>query len=212
MEFSSDSISNIAPALLKTQQSLGPIGKDSSNPFTNSRYASLASVLESCRQSFRDNGILLIQRGVASSPGTVTVETRLIHAPSGEWIMGLTTIPVPEEEGRMNSSQKIGACLSYGRRYGLMSLLGMAAVDDDTDAEFRVSAQTAQHPASHDSRFASYLPEISDVTYSEVLDEKSGRTLVFASGRTMSHKDELRSCGFRWSPERRVWWREHATH
>ena len=220
MEFSSPTISSLAPALLKVQTSLRPLYKDASNPFLNSKYVTLSTVLETCRETLGENGILLIQRGVASAPGTVTVETRFIHAPSSEWIAGLTCIPIPEEEQRMNSSQAVGSCISYGRRYGLMSMLGLAAVDDDTDAEFRTAPappsrqnhsenrKSAASP-SRDPRF-SFLPEIDGVTFAEVIDQSTGKKLVFASGKTVSNKDELKNHGFRWSPERKTWWRESA--
>ena len=221
MEFSSPTISSLAPALLKVQTSLRPLYKDASNPFLNSKYVTLSTVLETCREALSENGILLIQRVVASAPGTVTVETRFIHAPSSEWIAGLTCIPIPEEEQRMNSSQAVGSCISYGRRYGLMSMLGLAAVDDDTDAEFRTTpAPPRKTPSnsdskrtsnpSKDSRFSSFLPEIDGVTFAEVIDQSTGKKLVFASGKTVSNKDELKNHGFRWSPERKTWWRESA--
>jgi hypothetical protein len=97
------------------------------------------------RRPLLDNGILLVQRVVPSEPGTAAVETRLVHS-SGEWIAGTTTIPLPETEpgSKTNMGQAVGAAISYARRYGLMAMLSMAAVDEDSDCEVRIQAQQYQ--------------------------------------------------------------------
>ena len=161
-EFSSSSITNIAPALLKVQQALKPITKDAENPFLKNRYTSLSSVLETVRPILTENDLVLIQRGITGAPDVLSVESRLIHAPSGEWIRGVISMPMPvpriendeptdeslRKKGRgMNTFQLYGSGLSYGKRYGLMSLLAISTTDEDTDGEFCLPEQTA-HPPS----------------------------------------------------------------
>ena len=110
--FSSPSIVNLARALLQVQERLRPVVKDETNGYLKTRYATLANVLEAVRKPLTDNGVLLIQRAVDSSPGTVAVETRLIHC-SGEWMAGVTSIPLPEAEpgSRVNGGQAVGAAM-----------------------------------------------------------------------------------------------------
>ena len=69
-DFCSENISNLASSLLKAHAEIGPVTRDSVNPFLKNRYASLAAVLEAVRRPLLDNGILLIQRVVESKPGT----------------------------------------------------------------------------------------------------------------------------------------------
>ena len=190
--FSSPSIVNLAKALLQVQERLRPVVKDETNGFLRTRYATLANVLEAVRKPLTDNGVLLIQRAVDSPPGTVAVETRLIHC-SGEWMAGVTSIPLPEAEpgSRVNGGQAVGAAISYARRYGLMAMLSMAAVDEDTDNEVRQEGKDA-------------LPELPNVTYEDGVSE-DGEPIVIARGQTMPNKEALKRSGFRWDPERRRW-------
>ncbi len=224
-EFCSPSITNLAKALLAAQEQIGPVTKDATNPFLKNRYASLAAVLDAVRRPLLDNGILLVQRVVPSDSNTAAVETRLLHS-SGEWIAGVTTIPLPEaEEGsKVNMGQAVGSAISYARRYGLMAMLSMAAVDEDTDNEVRTQPQqyrrfqppqytepsaSSQAPASTAIGMArsAYpgLPDISGVSYQEDHDA-DGRQIVVAKGATLQNKGSLRQAGFRWNPDRKTWW------
>ena len=224
-EFCSPSITNLAKALLAAQEQIGPVTKDATNPFLKNRYASLAAVLEAVRRPLLDNGILLVQRVVPSEPASVAVEIRLVHA-SGEFFASTTTIPLPEAEpgAKVNIGQAVGAAISYARRYGLMAMLSMAAVDEDTDNEVRTQPQqyrrfqppqhtepsaSSQAPASTAIGMAraSYpgLPDISGVSYQEDHDA-DGRQIVVAKGATLQNKGSLRQAGFRWNPDRKTWW------
>ncbi len=217
-DFSSSSITNLAKAMLAAQEQLRPVAKDASNPFLKNRYASLVAVLDVVRRPLLDNGILLVQRVVESEPGTAAVETRLIHV-SGEWIAGTTTIPLPEAEpgNKANLGQQVGAAISYARRYGLMSMLSLAAVDEDTDNEVRTQPQqhqfrqaqtaSAQPPMINAVAKASYpgLPDIPDISYEEGMDT-GGNHIVVAKGATLQNKSSLKKVGFRWSPEKKIWW------
>lgn len=216
--FSSDSISNIAPALLNVQQALRPLAKDAENPFLRNRYTSFATVLESIRPILTENSLILIQRGIEAQGNALSVETRIIHAPSGEWISGVITLPMPEAEEELpdtrrkgmgaNIFQLYGAGLSYGKRYGLMSLLALSSVDEDTDGEYRQDIQpqapthrTPQPTAAH----SSYPPAIQGVTYQETQDSQ-GRKILLARGSTLENKNTLKNYGFRWDGSSRTWW------
>ncbi len=225
-DFSSPSITNLAKALLSAQEQLRPVAKDATNDFLRSRYVTLASVLEAVRAPLIANGLLIVQRPVESEPGTAAVETRIIHN-SGEWISGTVCIALPDSDpgSKVNMGQAYGAALSYGRRYGLMAMLSIAATEDDSDCELRVQPQpqyrrfqppqhtepsaSSQAPASAASGTAkaSYpgLPDIPNVAYEDAKDPE-GKPIVIAKGATLQNKESLKRVGFRWSPEHRFWW------
>ena len=49
--FCSDQIRELAQALIKVQEQLQPATKDANNPFTKSKYATLNSIMDSCRDA-----------------------------------------------------------------------------------------------------------------------------------------------------------------
>jgi len=91
-------------------------------------YADLASVLEAIRKPLSDNGLSIIQ-GVDRDAGAVVIATQLNHA-SGQWVRAQLSMPIPDNL----TPQNIGKAITYGRRYGLSALIGIAAEDDDGKA------------------------------------------------------------------------------
>ena len=67
----------------------------------------------------------------------MTVSTRLIHK-SGEWVQTDLTLTAKDA-----SPQAIGSAITYGRRYAVSALVGLAAEDDDGKA-----AQPSATPAA----------------------------------------------------------------
>lgn len=117
----SDSIKNIATALCKFQGEMGAIGKDASNPFFKSKFASLSKIIEETRAPLAANGLSYVQ----FPHGDSELITMLMHV-SGEWMLdGYKITPVDQKP------QSIGSALSYGRRYALCSILGLQVDDDD---------------------------------------------------------------------------------
>lgn len=114
----------IAAAMVKVQSQIKGALKDSTNPHLRSKYADLASVWDACRAALTANGIAVIQ--CPRSDGTkVEVETILLHESGQSIESSLTLIPVK------NDPQGIGSCITYARRYGLASMVGVTAEDDD---------------------------------------------------------------------------------
>jgi hypothetical protein len=143
----SESINELAMALSKAQSEITGAKKDSKNPFFGSNYADLASCWDACREALSANGLAVLQTTSRGEPVTIqwetmdkesgevtqykvdTVETvivtTLLHS-SGQWISSpLPMIP------RDASPQGIGSAITYGRRYGLCAMVGVAQVDDD---------------------------------------------------------------------------------
>ena len=120
----SDSITELAKSLCKAQAVMGTATRDKVNPAFKSKYADLAAVWEAIRKPLTDNGIAVAQCCTQAS-GQVSVETVLLHN-SGEWMSEVLTVPMVKMD-----SFSLGSAISYGRRYALMAMLGVAADDDD---------------------------------------------------------------------------------
>src|SRR5215468_11215012 len=139
MHRSSDTIATIAAALAKAQVELtnpekslvatikSPFPREADRTF---RYAPLSSGLDIVRKSLGRHEIATIQAtGIDKEAGLLRLTTVLAHA-SGEWIS--SEWPVCQISD-IASAQRMGAALTYARRYALFTLVGIAG-EDDLDA------------------------------------------------------------------------------
>jgi len=139
MHRSSQSISNLAGALAKAQielvnpeksltgtiESAGSRGKE--RTFS---YAPLSSGLDIVRKTLGHNEIATVQTtAVDQATGMINLTTLLAHA-SGEWIASDWPVCSVIETDTPN---RMGASLTYARRYALFTLVGIAG-EDDLDA------------------------------------------------------------------------------
>src|ERR1700682_2967205 len=138
MHRSSQSISAIAAALAKAQSELtnpektltatirSPFPREADRIF---RYASLASGLDIVRKSLGQHEIATIQTTSIDPNGQIHLTTLLAHA-SGEWISSDWPVCSSSETA---APHRMGAALTYARRYALFALVGIAG-EDDLDA------------------------------------------------------------------------------
>src|SRR2546423_1754512 len=142
---SSDSIGTIAAALAKAQAELtnpekslvatirSPFAREANRTF---RYASLSSGLDIVRKGLGRHEIATIQAtAIDKDAGLLRLTTVLAHS-SGEWISSEWPVcPIAD----IASAQRMGAALTYARRYALFTLVGIAGEDDldapDLDAD-----------------------------------------------------------------------------
>ncbi len=97
--FCSDDTKILAKALIQVQRNLVPATKDGNNPFTRSNYATLNSVMNTCREALLNCGIWLCQYPVpVDTPNCLGLMTKLTHADSGQWQSSLTVIPLPKAD------------------------------------------------------------------------------------------------------------------
>src|ERR1700704_1051202 len=139
MHRSSDSIAALAAALAKAQIALthpekslpGPLpGTRPDEPGRTFRYASLSSGLDIVRKVLGQHEIATLQTTVIDQDiQTVSLTTMLAHA-SGEWIASDWPVCALSE---MAAPRRMGAALTYARRYALFTLVGIAG-EDDLDA------------------------------------------------------------------------------
>jgi hypothetical protein len=126
MEMSPE-INELAGALAKAQGAMKAASKDAVNPHFKSSYSTLASVWDAARGPLSANGLSLAQ-GAHADNQLVSITTILMHT-SGQWMRDTLTM-----SARDASPQSVGSTISYGRRYGLSAMVGVAP-DDDDDGE-----------------------------------------------------------------------------
>ena len=121
-------------ALLAVQQKLEAlIFADKTNPFTKSKFASLGQLLATVKPVLNKHGFILKQfAGAVSTHGSTTkrwysipIHSLIIHVASGQWESTVVDLPVE------TTTYSYGSALTFGKRYGLQSYLGIATVDDD---------------------------------------------------------------------------------
>lgn len=120
----SESIGNIAPALLAAQKAMTAAAKVATNPHFKSKYSDLATVIEAVKGPLNDAGISFLQT-IGNDTTGVMVRTTLLHE-SGEWLAATTYLPVPQQ-----TPQAFGSGITYAKRYGLQSICGLPSEDDD---------------------------------------------------------------------------------
>ena len=122
----SEKVDMILGAIVKAVPQFGPLVKSASNPHFKSRYLPLDGLVEAVAPALFKEGILLMQGANPEDDNGVTLITRLIHAPSGQYVQN--TVRVPMDKG---TAQGAGSAITYARRYGLQALLGLVAEEDD---------------------------------------------------------------------------------
>jgi hypothetical protein len=146
MQRSSESIGTIAAALAKAQaqlvnpeKSLVATIRDGLRGTEQSfRYAPLSSGLDIVRKTLSQHEIATVQTtSIDETVGIVRLSTVLAHA-SGEWIA--SDWPVCAV-GDTIAPHRMGAALTYARRYALFTLVGIAG-EDDLDAPDLISRTT----------------------------------------------------------------------
>ena len=159
----SQSIAAIGKALIDFQTRMGKVNKDATNPFFNSKYASLSNILEAIKMPLLDSGLAFTQFPTGQN-GLTTV---LMHAESGQFMqMDYFIQPVKSDP------QAQGSVISYMRRYALAAVLGLN-IDDDDDAN--AATHGVAPKASESQPEKPWLNQDSKV-YQKILDRLKKKT------------------------------------
>lgn len=133
----SDTIGKLAGALALAQAEMPDVKKNAVNPFLKNKYADLGAVIETSRPYLAKNG-LSISQFPTSEADKIGVTSILMHT-SGEYIEDTIYISTSDSKG-LSVAQSAGVVISYLRRYGWTSILGMYA-EEDTDGATGKPAQ-----------------------------------------------------------------------
>jgi hypothetical protein len=155
MPRSSETVAALASALAKAQAEL--INPEKSLTATirtgrlgegvrSFRYAPLSSGLDIVRKTLGQHEIATLQTTeIDQTAGMVNLTTTLAHA-SGEWIASDWPVcPIAETV----NPQRMGAALTYARRYALFTLVGIAG-EDDLDARDLCDGPSSLLPSAVD--------------------------------------------------------------
>src|SRR5207249_1055411 len=159
MHRSSETIGTIAAALAKAQAELtnpekslvatirSPFLREGDRTF---RYAPLSSGLDIVRKGLGRYEIATIQTtAIDKDAGLLRLTTVLAHS-SGEWISSEWPVCAIAD---IASAQRMGAALTYARRYALFTLVGIAGEDDLDAPDLHADPNPAvQNPRSSDHR------------------------------------------------------------
>lgn len=167
----SESIKNLALALLAFQLKADKIGKDAKNPFFKSKYASLSHILESIQIPLAESGLAFCQFPTNEN-GLTTI---LIHAESGEYMMADYSMRPTKDD-----PQGRGSSITYQRRYALTSILGLN-IDEDDDGNAASAPTNTQKQHNQDSK--TELPWLNEGTA-----EFSGAVKKLKAGTTTIEK------------------------
>lgn len=124
-QYQSESVAGLMKALAEAQGLIQNVTKASLNPHFKSAYADMAAVRSATFEVLSSKGIAILQP-VECTDGKVTVTTELRFG--DEFKRAPLSFPL----GQPNI-QAFGSLVSYLKRYGLMSMITLAAEDDDDD-------------------------------------------------------------------------------
>src|SRR6476620_3331195 len=150
MHHASETVSKIAAALAKAQVQIenpeksvtatieSPFPREGQRTF---RYASLSTGLDIVRKCLGQHEIATVQAtAIDRDNGLIKLTTTLVHA-SGEWVSSDWPVCPASETA---APHRMGAALTYARRYALFTLVGIAG-EDDLDAP-DLAVQTVVDP------------------------------------------------------------------
>ncbi len=138
--YSSENVTELSKALIEVQKVLAPAPKDAENRFVKAKYATLNSVMSTCKPALLANGILLTQYPIPVEGENLGLVTKLVHAESGQFLASLAVIPLSKHD-----PQAMGSAITYGRRYSLSAMLGIVTEEDDDGNMATYTTQPANY-------------------------------------------------------------------
>lgn len=125
-EVNNNPLNELATALAKAQSEIKPAEKDGKNPHFKSQYSTLEAIWSAARGPLTRNGLSVVQTTKVGTNGGIVLVTTLLHS-SGQSISG----ELPLLLGDKATSQGLGSCLTYSKRYGIAAMVGICSGEDD---------------------------------------------------------------------------------
>ena len=108
------------------------------------RYADLSDIQKTIAPTLKTHG-LSVTFDTENEQGAYVISC-IVHHRNGHSETTRFRVPI-DDQARMNSTQKAGSALTYGRRYALTAALGIVSADADDDAQSLNEIQPYQPPA-----------------------------------------------------------------
>jgi hypothetical protein len=143
---------NIYQKLHLAKQSMGKVVKNATNPHLKRNYADINSIIDTVEPILLDCGLLLMQPIIDDK-----VYTIIIDIETGDKIESYLTLPA------ITDVQRLGGACTYFRRYTLVNLLSLQAVDDDGH---EASRAPKAKPTLDAEKFSKALKAIQEGRYS----------------------------------------------
>ena len=129
---------NLYTKLLAVQKKVKAISKDSVNPHFKSRYFDINGLLSELKPVLNDVGLVVLQP-LMQENGASIITTIIADPESGEEQRYQMLLPETQ------STQQMGAAISYMRRYALSSLFLLEGEDDDANSVVPVAKKETPH-------------------------------------------------------------------
>ena len=123
--------------LLEFQRKIEAIVKDKTNPFYKSKYFDINTLLEVVKPILSELNLVLLQPLVFTQQEKPALKTLIVDSEDGKVIID-SMIPMIEA----NDPQKMGATITYYRRYAIQSLLCLQAEDEDGNTKSKGKNKT----------------------------------------------------------------------
>jgi len=122
----------LGEALLKFKETELKVVKDSKNSFyANSEYADINNVLRTIQPTLNELGIVIVQSVAINELGNDVLNTKVFMSHDVKDCME-SSVRLVMPQGKENM-QTLGACVTYARRYGIVSMLSLEAIGQDAD-------------------------------------------------------------------------------
>jgi hypothetical protein len=131
----------VAAAYIKARSEIQSIMPKDAKGVHNSRYTTLASIVEAITPTLISNKLVLMQEPTTNEFG-VAISTSILHESGASIDFGPLTMPLAK-----NEPQAVGSAISYARRYALVAVLGLASDDDDGQAAQDTYKAKTKQPA-----------------------------------------------------------------
>jgi hypothetical protein len=136
----SEDIRSLASAFLLAKNEFRATGLAGTNAHQKYNYAKIGDIYHAVEDALSKNNII-IWHFARPSDGLEYLHTRLVHAPTGQFIEDCRIL-----ESEKAGNQAKGAANTYMKKYALLSLCAIATEDDDGEEEARYIAKKLEEP------------------------------------------------------------------
>lgn len=228
---------SIYESLINARREFKPLIETAKNPFFKSTYAPLAEVINSVKDALSNNNIGFFQSvdpigekeivniTTTDKTGMVKTEQKVVSfskitttlfAGNGEKIETSYPLIIADTD-----PQKVGATVTYAKRYALTAALGIASEDDDAQSVSRPAAQTASAKPTQQAKPATSAKPaetkpaqpvksktLEEIGNAEGVTVTEDDNIVTVAGKTFSLSNDLRALGFHWEGQTKTWFKQ----